>query len=129
MAGKEEQDKKIIVDEDWKSQAQKEKEVLKHEEQIEHDVDDERHDLLPDADFSGLVSMIATQAYYALGLLRTEEDKDRPADLAVAKYNIDTLGVIEEKTKGNLSEQEESLLEATLHQLRMVFVKVSSQEG
>ena len=131
MAEKDKEEKKIIVDEDWKAEAQKEKEVLKKEEEIEHKAEEEQqeHPSLPDADFSGLLSMITTQAYYAMGLIGTEEDKEHPPDLAIAKYNIDTLGIIEEKTKGNLSKDEAKLLESTLHQLRMIFVQLSEQGG
>ena len=50
-------------------------------------------------------------------------------DLEMGKYNIDMLGVIQEKTKDNLSDQESKLLEDTLHQLRMTFVQSSSQVG
>ena len=45
----------------------------------------------------------------------------------MAKYNIDMLQTIEEKTKGNLTEQEEKVLADTLNQLRMAYVKVAGQ--
>ncbi len=129
MAEKDNEEKKIIIDEDWKTEAHKEQEVLKQEEKVEHKAAEHEQEQapLPEANFEGLVSMITTQAYYALGLLRTEDDKDRPPDLTIAKYNIDMLGVIEEKTKGNLTEDEEKMLESTLHQLRMIFVKITEQ--
>lgn len=129
MAEKEE--KKIIIDEDWKGQAQKEKEVLKKEEEIEHHAEEEQQNQpsLPEADFSGLISMLATQAYYALGLLQAEEGAQPEPNLDIAKYNIDMLAVIQEKTKGNITEEEAKLLEGTLHQIRMVFVQVSEQGG
>ena len=131
MAENDKEEKKIIVDEDWKAQAQKEKEVLKKEEELEHKAEEkeQEHPSMPDADFPGLIRMITTQAYYAMGLIGTEQDKQRPPDLAVAKYNIDTLGVIEEKTKGNLTEEEAKLMESTLHQLRMIFVQLSERGG
>ena len=105
MAEKDKEEKKIIIDEDWKTEAQKEKEVLKKEEDLEHkaEAQEQERPALPEADFSGLISMITTQAYYAMGLIGTEQDKERPPDLAVAKYNIDTLGVIQDKTKGNIT--------------------------
>ena len=119
------EEKKIIVDEDWKVQAQKEKEKLAAEQQEKEVVEEAEAGPLPDADFSGLVSLLATQAYFALGLIQTEEGQPKKADLKLAKFNIDMLGVIEEKTKGNISEQEAQMLEGALHQLRMVFVKLS----
>jgi len=131
MAENDKEEKKIIIDEDWKAEAQKEKDVLKKEEELEHKAEEKAQEPppMPDADFAGLISMITTQAYYAMGLIGTEQDKERPPDLAVAKYNIDTLGVIEEKTKGNLTEEEAKLMESTLGQLRMIFVQLAEKGG
>ena len=105
-------EKKIIIDEDWKQQAQKPRPEL------------------PEADFAGLVSMLATQAFYALGMIRPEGDKDKEAepDWAMAKFNIDMLGMLEDKCKGNLSDEEVKLLKGTLDQLRMVFVQLSKKD-
>ncbi len=132
MADKDKDDKKIIIDEDWKAEAQKEKEDLAKEAEAKETEAKETEEAqaqekreLPSADFSGLVSMLTTQAFFALGLIRGEEDKDQPADLQLAKYNIDMLDVIEQKSKGNLNEDEEKLISGALHQLRMAFVKVS----
>lgn len=123
-----EEEKKIIVDEDWKSQAQKEKEQLSQKEDTaEQDSDSEQQRQFPGADMTGLISMLATQAFLALGLFGTEDEKEPKVDLEMAKYSIDMLGVIEEKTKGNLTEQESQALEATLHQLRMTYVTISKQ--
>jgi len=71
--------------------------------------------------------MLATQAFFAMGLFAAEEGKAPPKDLEMAKFNIDMIGVIEEKTKGNLSDDEAALLKNTLQQLRMTFVKVSQE--
>lgn len=128
MADKDNDEKKIIIDEDWKAQAQKEKEELAKEAEAEKETEEKQEQAkkqLPAADFSGLVSMLTTQAFFALGLIRTEEDKDQPVDLQLAKYNIDMLEVIEQKSKGNLTEDEEKLISDALHQLRMAFVKIS----
>ncbi len=128
MADKDNDEKKIIIDEDWKAQAQKEKEDLVKEAEAKEDTKEKQaqaKEQMPAADFSGLVSMLTTQAFFALGLIRTEEDKEQPADLQLAKYNIDMLEVIEQKSKGNLTEEEEKLLSGALHQLRMSFVKIS----
>ena len=48
-------------------------------------------------------------------------------DLEAAKFNIDMLAMLEEKTKGNLSPEEAGLLEQTLHQLRMAFVQLTGK--
>ena len=149
MADEEKKEKKIIIDEDFKAEAQKEKEVLVAQEKVEHEkaehekAEHEKAELekaeqeitegqkerpqLPAADFVGLISMLATQAFFALGLISEEEGKERPPDLALAKYNIDMLEVIQQKTKGNLTDEETQLVENTLHQLRMGFVKATEQ--
>ena len=69
--------------------------------------------------------MLATQAFYAMGMIKTREDEQPPQDLEMAKFNIDMLGVMEEKTKGNLTDEESKVLTDTLAQLRMLFVQVS----
>lgn len=122
-----EKEKKIIIDEDWKTEARKEKEKLAEEEKDSKAQAEQRR--LPPADFQGLISMLATQAFFGMGLLRSEENKDVPPDMEMAKYNIDLLGILEEKTKGNLNEEEAKLFESTLHQLRMAYVSLSSKAG
>jgi hypothetical protein len=132
MAEDEKKEKKIIVDEDWKAEAQKEKDILAAQEKAEHEKEaqEKKRPPLPPADFVGLVNTLTTQAFFAMGVLRTKEDKDIPADLELAKYNIDMLEVLGSKTSGNITDDEKKLLDNTLHQLRMTFVSVSKkQEG
>lgn len=127
MAEKEKkEEKKIIVDEDWKQQAQKEKETLAAQEKAAKQAEGEKEPRgpLPPGDFAALVSMLVTQALFALGLLEVEGQKKEP-DLGIAKYNIDMLETLQEKTKGNLSEQEQKVLENTLNQVRMAYVKMA----
>jgi len=123
---KKKEEKKIIIDEDWKQEAQKEKEMLAAQEKAEKKEakEERRRGPLPKGDFAALVSMLVTQALFALGVLQVEGQKKEP-DLEMAKYNIDMLETIGEKTKGNLSEEEEKALESTLNQVRMAYVKVA----
>jgi len=135
MSEDDSKEKKIIVDEDWKSQAQKEKEDLATKEKEElaekekaeqgEEQQKAQRPPLPTADLVGLVSMLATQAFFSLGLITTEKDKTPEPDLEMAKFNIGMLEVLREKTKGNITEDEENLFENTLHQLRMAFVQCS----
>jgi len=120
------EEKKIIIDEDWKQEAQKEKEILAAQEKTgKEKAEEERHrGPLPKGDFAALVSMLVTQALFALGMLQVEGQKKEP-DLEMAKYNIGMLETLEEKTKGNLSEEEKKVLENTLGQVRMAYVKVA----
>ncbi len=70
-----EEEKKIIIDEDWKKEAQKEKEVLAAQEEAEKKKEKAprpRHGPLPKGNFAALVSMLVTQTLFALGLLEIE---------------------------------------------------------
>ncbi|MEJ2648800.1 MAG: DUF1844 domain-containing protein [Sedimentisphaerales bacterium] len=75
--------------------------------------------------FAALVSMLTTQALFAMGFLQIKGQENREPDLEMAKYNIDMLETLEEKTKGNLTEQEQKVLTDTLSELRMGYVKVA----
>lgn len=133
------EEKKIIVDEDWKQEAQREKEVLAKQEQAEEaekkekekeqeqeqEQESQARGPLPEGNLAALISMLATQALFALGLLQVKGQEGREPDLEMAKYNIDMLDVIVEKTKGNLTEEEEHVLSTTLGELRMGYVKVA----
>ncbi len=122
------EDKKIIVDEDWKQKAQQEKEQLKEKkdtEKTEDTTDSENTRNLPKGDLKSLLSMLATQAMFAMGLIG-EEGAEPKKDMQLAKFQIDIIESLEEKTKGNLSTDEEKMLKDMLSQLRMTFVSVSS---
>ncbi len=128
MGKEKEQEKKIIVDEDWKQEAQKEKDILAAQEEAEEkdkQEEEKPRGPLPEGNFAALISMLATQALFALGLLQVKGQEERKPDLEMAKYNIDMLQVLEEKTKGNLTEEEEAVLTNTLSELRMGYVKIA----
>ena len=119
--------KKVIIDEDWKAQAKKEKEVMAAQEQQEkkQEPKQQRRGPLPKGDLAALISMLTTQAFFSMGAFKVEGQEDREPDLELARYNIDMLETLEEKTKGNLSEQEQKVLKETLNQVRMAYVKLA----
>jgi hypothetical protein len=122
------QERKIIVDEDWKQEAQKEKEILAAQEEDQKkkaQAEGGPRGPLPEGNFAALVSMLTAQALFALGLLQVKGQEEKEPDLELAKYNIDMLQTLQEKTKGNLAEEEEKVLENTLNELRMGYVKVA----
>ncbi len=124
------EEKKIIVDEDWKAEAQKEKEILAAQEEAEKTKKQDEKQArgpLPEGNFAALVSMLTTQALFALGLLHVKGQEEKEPDLEMAKYNIDILETIQEKTKGNLTQEEETVLSNTLNELRMGYVRVAGQ--
>jgi hypothetical protein len=132
MAKKEDKEKKnVTADEDWKEQARKEKEILAAQQKAEQEKKEQfqGRPALPKGDFTGLVSMLATQSLLAMGAVVPEGQERKEPDLELAKYHIDILEAIEEKTKGNLSEQETALVTEALHQIRMLYVKVAEAKG
>ena len=124
MAKEKKDEKKIIIDEDWKAEAQKEKEVLAAEEG-KTEQQPQRRGPLPKGDLAALISTLTTQAFFSMGAFKIEGQENREPDLELAKYNIDMLETLEEKTKGNLSEDEAKILAETLNQVRMAYVKLS----
>jgi hypothetical protein len=80
---------------------------------------------LPPASFATHVNSVVTQTFMALGGMEDPRTKRRYVDLDLAKYHIDTLAVIEQKTKGNLTEDEKRLLDQGLYECRMQYVHVA----
>lgn len=81
---------------------------------------------IPPATFEFLTLSIKTQTEMSLGLFHFGEEKDRPApDLRVAQHSIDVLAMLAEKTKGNLTMEEQRLLENSLTELRFRYVQVA----
>ena len=81
---------------------------------------------LPPASFTTLVQSIVTQVLYYLGELGAR-GAEPMLNLDMAKHNIDVLGVLEEKTRGNLTDEEKQLLDGALYETRMRYVAVASQ--
>ncbi|MBN2138164.1 MAG: DUF1844 domain-containing protein [Sedimentisphaerales bacterium] len=126
-----EEEKKIIVDEDWKTEAQREKEILAAQEQAEKaaeaKAEQKKRDRgpIPPGNFAALVSTLATQAVYSMGLMPVPGQENPEPDLEIARFNIDMLATLREKSKGNLTEEEEKVLKNTLSELQMTFVKLA----
>ena len=80
---------------------------------------------LPPPTFEFLVFSLKTQAEMRLGLLAFGEEQDTKPDLSAARHAIDLLAMIAEKTRGNLSLEEQRFIENSLTELRFRFVQVS----
>ncbi|HEY1686294.1 MAG TPA: DUF1844 domain-containing protein [Tepidisphaeraceae bacterium] len=133
----------LHIDTDWKKQAQEEKRRLVEEAEKkkqadsaasaaaaptrsgEGDVGDGRR-RLPIASFASIVQSIMTQALYYLGDIATAAGEGA-VNLDMAKHHIDSLSVLEEKTKGNLNAEEQKFLDAALYETRMRFVAIAGQ--
>lgn len=130
-ASGDESEPKIIVDEDWKEQVQKEKEQLRQAaqqqgEEAAAEAGDENTP--PPASFTTLVSMLFTQSMAMLGQIPDPATGEPTVNKVFAKHYIDTLEMLETKTQGNLDEEEAKMLGEALHALRMTFVSVKSPE-
>lgn len=128
---------KIIIDSDWKDQVAQEKEQLrKHAvdspaaKTESSGLDDESESPLgeiPDASFLILIVNMASQAMVALGQIPDPMDGTVNVDLEVAKFHIDMLSILQDKTRGNLDSEEARYLESSLSQLRLAFVAVKQR--
>jgi len=78
---------------------------------------------LPPADFATLVLSLGSSAIMYLGESEEPDGKKPPRNLPMAKHAIDLLTVLEEKTKGNLSAEEQQILESLLFDLRLRYVE------
>ena len=131
----------LHVDNDWKKQAQEEKRRLAEEQAKKAAAPPPppapasqpgsapaatgpRGRELPLASFSTLIQSLLTNVLYQLGDLSHGEG---PVNLDAAKHQIDTLGVLEDKTRGNLTEPEQKLLDTALYETRTRYIGVASQ--
>jgi hypothetical protein len=81
---------------------------------------------LPPATFDFFVLSLKTNAEMAMGLLHLPGEEAPPApDLRLARHTIDLLAMIHEKTKGNLTFEEQRLIENSLTELRFRFVQIA----
>jgi hypothetical protein len=83
---------------------------------------------LPPASFELLVFSLKTQCEMRLGVLGFAEQKTEP-DLPAARHAIDMLAMLVEKTRGNLSLEEQRLIENSLTELRFRYVQASEEAG
>lgn len=119
---------KIIVDDDWKSQAKAEKERLAKDAEEKKAAAGEgggEGRLPEEPTFTDLVRMLATQALMYMGAFPDPQTGKAMVALDIAKLNIDLLGTLESKTTGNLDENEEATLKGTLRELRSHFVETT----
>lgn len=106
------------VDETWKELADKEKNV-NNAGQGEAEAE------IPPADFSSFITSLSVQALMSLGEIENPFTKKKEKDLNQARYIIDTIDMMKEKTKGNLDSEEENLLSTILYELKMKFAQLA----
>lgn len=184
MSDKPNEEPKLIIDEDWKTQVQREKDELKQQAaeiqaagsqpagtetvkaegggeptksaaftppadgqkstvasgavagSAENTADegtgessDEFNGPPPPASLMLLANTLATQAMGAMGLIADDKGEPIPANFDFARHFIDMLDVLQEKTKGNVTDEEAAFLKEALHQLRLAFVAVTKKKA
>ena len=120
---------KLQIDSDWKAQAQAEKAKLLEQEKAKAEQqagkDSQQPSKLPQADFKSLIGVLASQAIMGLGAMNDPKTGRVVIDLDGARFSIDLLGVLEEKTKGNLSDEQSKEITQILAELRSRFVEIT----
>jgi len=125
-------DKEKHVDESWKEAVSKEKESdpLQTPSAQEKDATEtEGESDLLEVNFLNYIASLAFQAMIFLGdVPNPMNDNKIDKNLKQAKFLIDTLVLLREKTKGNLDKQEEEILNASIYELQMKYVEHSKEE-
>jgi hypothetical protein len=126
----------LIIDEDWKSQVEREradaeakaKEDASQPAEASGPASGARAEAdrgqMPPPTLSSLLTILGTQALMAMGQFRDPSQPEPPADFDQAEHFIELLGMLDEKTKGNRTTEESQLLDDLLYQLRMMFVQL-----
>jgi hypothetical protein len=83
--------------------------------------------VMPEVTFTAFVMSMNTSALFHLGEISDPATGERNKDLVLAQHTIDTLTVLEDKTKGNLNEEEQDLLKNVLFDLKMRYVRCASE--
>ncbi|MGZ3443929.1 MAG: DUF1844 domain-containing protein [Polyangia bacterium] len=82
---------------------------------------DQQHDM-PEVDFGMFVMSLASSVLVHLGEIEHPDSSERTANLPLAKQTVDILGMLRDKTRGNLTQEEAQLLDNLLYDLRMKYV-------
>ena len=113
----EKEDKKESSGEEVKDQAQKETAPEEKQEKQKPEIH------LPEINFATFIFSLNTSALMHLGVLEDPVSGKKVKNLAMGKQTIDILSMMEKKTKGNLSKEEESMLKNILYDLKIIYVK------
>ena len=122
------EDEKGFVVKDRRFSAKKETEEApqpkeEKREESPHEASTEREATLPEITFASLLFSLSTSALIQLGEIQDPVSKQSVKNLPLAKQTIDLIGMLQEKTKGNLTSDEEKFMENMLYDLKMRYVK------
>ena len=134
----------LIIDTDWKAQVEKEKQQGASDSPASDSSSDDaavadstgsdatsesqsERGPIPPATLEMLLTTLYSQTMMSLGALPNPSTNESSQDLPMAKHFIDTVEMLQEKTKGNTSDDESKMFEEVLHVLRMAFVQASKE--
>ena len=101
------------------------KEKIKEEKKEERKKEEPQSVPLPEVSLSSLVFSLSSSALLHLGEIADPQTGEKKEDFALAKHSIDTISMLRDKTKGNLTEEEDKFLESILTDLRWRYVKAT----
>ena len=123
-------EKELFVDEDWKTQVEREKEAARQAEQSATAGSEQARPSadagapMPPADLLFLIGTLYLQGAIALGMLPNPVSNKAYVQRDQAKHVIDLLTMLQQKTEGNRTPDESTELDNILHQLRLAYVTV-----
>ena len=109
---------------DVKDQEKKE-EPRKEEPRKKASADQEEGMLLPEVNFNSLIFSLSSSALINLGEIADPNTGQKQKDLPLAKHTIDTIAMLQDKSKGNLNSEEQRFLDTILADLRWRYVKLA----
>ena len=121
-------DKRVSAQEEEKPKKEKKgkkkkKAQPKETQEVKQETQEEQPPPLPEVSFATFVYSLSTSALVHLGEIPEPITEKMDKNLPLAKQTIDILGILQEKTTGNLTQEEENLLNSFLYDLRMRYVK------
>lgn len=122
-------DKRIFAEKDEDQPIKEEKKKPSEEPAVETsesatDQEEERTDYqLPEINFATFIFSLNHSVLVHLGVMEDPSTGKKVRNLPLAKQTIDILGMLEEKTRGNLEDDEEKMLKNILYDLRMIYIK------
>ena len=99
------------------------------EEEIKKEIREEeaRTPPLPEANFTSLIFSLSSTVLFHLGDISDPQTGEKKTDLSLAKHTIDIIAMLQEKTSGNLTDEEQKFTESILADLRWRFVKAREE--
>lgn len=83
--------------------------------------------VLPEVTFTAFIMSLSTSALYHLGEIADPATGKREKDLTLAKHAIDTIDLLQKKTRGNLTADEQGLLQDVISDLKLRYVRIKQQ--